>query len=106
MAKEQITASGGNVFADIGLADAEELDLKSSLVLKIGAVMAGRKLTQTAAAKLTGISQPDLSRILNGHLRDMSAERLLRVLLLLDTDVEITVRQEGEQVGEPILLHA
>lgn len=105
MAKDQVIRSGGSVFGDIGLPDAEELDLKASLVFKIAAVMTCRRLTQTAAAKLTGLSQPDFSRILNGHLRDMSVERLLRILVLLDADVEINVRQHGENIGGPIHLH-
>jgi predicted XRE-type DNA-binding protein len=105
MAKAQITESGGNVFADIGLPDADELDLKASLVFKIADVMDSRQLTQTAAAKLTGLSQPDFSRILNGNLRDMSVERLFRVIVMLDADVEINVSQEGQSVGEPIHLH-
>ena len=105
MAKAQITESSGNVFADIGLPDAEELDLKASLVFKIADVMVSRRLTQTAAAKLTGLSQPNFSRILNGNLRDMSVERLFRVLVMLDADVEINVRQKGKIVGGPIHLH-
>jgi predicted XRE-type DNA-binding protein len=105
MAKAQISKSSGNVFADIGLADAEELDLKTSLVFKIADVMASRGLTQTAAARLSGLSQPDFSRILNGNLRDISVERLFRILVSLDADVEINVRQQGENVGEPIHLH-
>jgi predicted XRE-type DNA-binding protein len=104
MAKAKITKSGGNVYADIGLPDAEELNLKASLVLKIADVMSSRHLTQSAAAKLTGLAQPDFSRILNGNFRDMSVGRLFRILVALDVDVEINVRQEGQSVGEPIHL--
>lgn len=105
MVKQQIAESTGNVFADLGFADAAELDLKASLVLKLAEVMRKRGLNQTAAATTTGMSQPDLSRVLRGHLRDVSAERLLRALIRLHSEVVITVRQDGEAVGEPIHLH-
>ena len=106
MAKLKAERSSGNVFADLGFGDAEELDLKAGLVMKLADVMRARGLNQTAAAKLTGISQPDLSRILHGRFRDVSADRLFRALTRLDTEVEITVRSHGEPVGEPIQLHA
>ncbi len=106
MAKLKVGRSSGNVFADLGFVDAEELRLKAGLVMKLADVMRGRGLNQTAAAKLTGISQPDLSRILRGRFRDVSADRLFRALTRLDTEVEITVRSHGEPIGEPIQLHA
>lgn len=106
MAKMKIERSSGNVFADIGVANPEEQLLKAGLVMKLADVMRGRGLNQTAAAKLTGISQPDLSRMLHGHFRDISAERLMRALTRLDAEVDITVRSRGETVGDPIHLHA
>lgn len=104
MAKRRITESSGNVFADLGFADAEELDLKAELALRLGDVMHMLKLTQVEAADLTGISQPDLSRVLRGHLRDVSVERLLRAITHLSTDVDISFRHEGQAVGETIHL--
>lgn len=105
MAK-QITTSSGNVFADLGMANAEEHLLKAGLVSKLAEVIRDLDLTQTAAAKLTGISQPDLSRLLRGRFRDMSADRLIRALIRLGSDVEIDVTRGGERVGEPIHLEA
>jgi predicted XRE-type DNA-binding protein len=104
MAKIRTERSSGNVFADLGFADAEELDLKAALVMKIADVMRALELSQTAAAKLTGISQPDLSRVLRGRFRDMSADRLIRALIRLGSEVEIEVSRCGERVGEVIHL--
>ncbi|MEQ1866539.1 MAG: helix-turn-helix transcriptional regulator [Micropepsaceae bacterium] len=83
--------SSGNVFADGGLPGAEEHLLKAQLVLRIDDILRARKLTQSAAGKLFGIAQPDLSKILSGRFRDVSVERLLRFLAALDQMVEIVV---------------
>jgi predicted XRE-type DNA-binding protein len=103
---EKVTVGSGNIFADLGLPDADEHLLKAGLVMKLGQVMRARGLSQIAAAKLTGISQPDLSKLLRGRFRDMSADRLIRALTRLDTEVEIKVMRDGKPVGEPIHLHA
>lgn len=66
MAKIKVTPSSGNVFADLGLDGAEELNVKAELALKVGAVIRKRGINQTTASQLTGISQPDISRLLRG----------------------------------------
>lgn len=106
MADEKITEGSGNIFADLGLPDAEAHRLKAGLVMKLGQVISARGLSQVAAAKLTGISQPDLSRLLRGRFRDMSADRLIRALTRLDTEVEISVKQGGKPVRAPIHLQS
>jgi predicted XRE-type DNA-binding protein len=80
-----------NVFADIGLPNPEEHLLKAELVGRLIDIIKARKLTQTSAARLLGIGQPDLSKILRGHFHDVSVERLLRFLAGLDQKVEIVV---------------
>ena len=84
--------STGNVFADLGLADAEEHLLKAGLVMKIDGIIRKRGLTQTAAAKAMGIDQPKVSAILSGQFRGYSVERLMRFLVALGQDVEIVVK--------------
>jgi predicted XRE-type DNA-binding protein len=88
----KVQAGSGNIFADLGLPDAEDLLLKSKIVVEVHRLIRQRKLTQTVAAKLVGISQPDLSNLLHGRLRGYSVERLMRMLTALNQDVEITVR--------------
>lgn len=104
MTKEAISKSSGNVFADLGVSNAPEHRLKAALVRKLGTVIDRRALTQTQAAKVTGISQPDLSRVLRGQFRHMSSDRLFRALTLLDTEIDIMFSHRGEPVGEPIHL--
>jgi predicted XRE-type DNA-binding protein len=81
-------ASSGNVFADIGLPDAEAHHLKAKLVLKIDRLMRERGLRQVAAAKLFGMKQPDVSKMLRGDFRQVSVERLMRLLVALGQDVK------------------
>ncbi len=103
---ERVEPSSGNVFADLGMANPEEHLLKAGLVSKLAEVIRLLDLSQTAAAKQTGISQPDLSRLLRGRFRDMSADRLIRALIRLGSEVEIGVSRGGEPVGAPIHLEA
>lgn len=81
-----------NIFADLDFPDADTHLLKAKLVTRIQGVISAQKLTQTAAAKSMGLSQPDVSRLLNGQFRDVSVERLMRLLTRLGCDVDITVR--------------
>lgn len=92
--KKKITyeAGSGNVFADIGLPNAEEHLVKAQLVYKIDGLMKTRRLKQVDAAKLFGIKQPDVSKMLRGDFRQFSVERLLRFLVALGQDVEIVVK--------------
>ena len=106
MAKLKVERSSGNVFADLGMPEADEHKLKAGLVMKLADIMDAQGLNQTAAAKLTGISQPDLSRVLRGRFRDFSTDRLLKAIRHLDSEVEITVRHHGRAVGAPIHLDA
>jgi len=95
MSKKPLPAhevGSGNIFADLGLPNAEEHQLKAALVVQLKRLIKERRLTQVAAAKLIGIKQPDLSNILRGHYRGYSMERLMRMLTAFDQDVEITVR--------------
>lgn len=84
--------SAGNVFADLGMADADEHLIKAGLVLKIDRIVRQRGLTQTAAARAMGIDQPKVSAMLAGQFRGYSVERLMRFLVALGQDVEIVVR--------------
>ena len=87
--------SGGNVFADIGLPNADEHFVKAKLVMKIDSLMKERGLRQVEAAGLFGVKQPDVSKMLRGHFRQFSMERLMRFLVALGQDVEIVVRPKG-----------
>ena len=91
--KDGIERGSGNVFADLGLPDAEAHLLKAQLVTRIDEIIRRRGLKQVEAAKLLGLSQPDVSRLLRGDFREYSMERLLRLLTALGRDVNIIIRK-------------
>lgn len=81
-----------NVYADLGLPDAEEMLVKAQLASKIGDIIKRRKLTQAEAAVLLGISQPKLSGMLRGQFRGISETKMLECLTRLGRDIEIVVK--------------
>jgi predicted XRE-type DNA-binding protein len=92
MSRTRVTKSSGNVYADLGVKSAEERAIKAELVHQIAAVLKEERLTQTETASRLGIAQPDVSRMLSGHFRQFSVERLMRFLVALGQDVKIVVR--------------
>jgi predicted XRE-type DNA-binding protein len=93
-------SGSGNVFGDLGLADAGEHMIKASLAVKIDAIIRERGLTQTAAARAMGIDQPKISAILAGQFRGYSVERMMRFLVALGQDVEIVVKPRKRRAAE------
>jgi predicted XRE-type DNA-binding protein len=91
MPNREVTPSSGNVFADLNLPDADELLAKAELAAKIIDEIRRRRLTQSQAAAILGIDQPKVSALKQGKLSGFSIERLMRLLLRLGRDVEITV---------------
>ena len=93
VSETNVQAGSGNVFADLGLADAEAHIVKAELVTRIDAIVRQVGITQAEAARLLGLSQPDVSRLLRGDFREYSLERLLRLLTALGRDIDIVIRQ-------------
>lgn len=94
MRKQAVVAerSSGNVFADLGLPNAEDRLAKAELARKISEIIVKRRLTQMEAGELLGIDQPKISALVRGRLGGFSLERLVRFLTVLGRDVEIVVK--------------
>ena len=90
--KVKVEVGGANIFADLGLPDADTHFLKAQIVSEIYRLTNERKLTQTEAGKRMGISQPEVSRMFKGNFREYSIERLMGFLVSFDRDVEIVVK--------------
>lgn len=86
--------SSGNVYADLGIKDADAMLVKAELVMAIGSILRERNLTQAAAAQLLGLTQPKLSNLLRGQFHGVSEHRLIDCLTRLGRDVEIVVKQK------------
>jgi predicted XRE-type DNA-binding protein len=91
--------SSGNVFADLGLEDADELFTRSRLGFHVYKILADRKLKQRDIATLLGIKQPEVSHLMNGHFSRFTTEKLLDFLKRLDR--KVTIRISPHRPGEP-----
>lgn len=96
-AETKVERGSDNIFADLSHAEPEIHLLKAELVTLIDRTVRSRKLKEVEVAKLLGLSQPDVSRLLRGDFRDYSVERLLRLLTRLGLDVEIMIRKPRSQ---------
>jgi predicted XRE-type DNA-binding protein len=81
-----------NVYADLGLADADDMLIKAQLVASIAAIIEENGYTQTKAAGILGLTQPKLSRLLRGQFRGFSERKLMDCLTRLGRDVQIVIR--------------
>jgi predicted XRE-type DNA-binding protein len=92
--REPITRGTGNVFADLGFADAAERQAKLRLAYALNQLLDARRLPQAEAARVLGVSQPKVSALRNYKLAGFSVERLMNLLTALDQDVEIVIRRK------------
>jgi predicted XRE-type DNA-binding protein len=88
----KIEPSSGNVFADLSLPDAAELDTKVRLAVAINRQLESLRLTQAAAALALSINQPKVSALKHYKLDGFSVERLMSFLTMLGSDIEIRIR--------------
>jgi predicted XRE-type DNA-binding protein len=99
----EVETGSGNVFADLGLRDAEKLKIKSGLVIEITRAIRKLGLTQEEAGRRMGIPQPKVSAMLRGDFSNLSERKLMDCLNRLGYDIEIKVRPAAEPVGHVTL---
>ena len=99
----EVHRSSGNVFADLGLPDAEKLKIKSGLAIEIVRAVRQRGLTQEEAGRRMGVPQPKVSALLRGDFANLSERKLMDCLTRLGYDIEITVKPAAEPVGHRTL---
>ena len=95
----EIEVSSGNVFADLGLPDAEKLKIKSGLAIEITRAVHRLGLTQEEAGLRMGIPQPKVSAMLRGDFTNLSERKLMECLNCLGYDIEIRVRPAATRPG-------
>ena len=91
-----VTPSSGNVYADLGYEDPEEMLLKAHLVMRLSQAIKAKGLNQYQAAEVLGIDQPKISALVRGRFRGYSLERLFKFLNAFDLDVEVNVKSKPE----------
>jgi predicted XRE-type DNA-binding protein len=102
----EVHRGSGNVFADLGLADAEKLKIKTGLVIEIRKAMKSLRLTQQEAANRMGITQPKVSDMMRGDFTNLSERKLMDCLTRLGYDIEIKIRPAKSEVGHLMLATA
>ena len=103
-AENSVTESCGNVYADLGLKNADTLLAKSVLAIHIRRVIKTRGLTQEQASKILGLDQPKVSSITGGRLDGFSTDRLMRFLTALGCDVKISVSRPHPKTRGRVLI--
>ena len=93
----RVYEGGPNLFADLGLPDADNHFLKAQIVAELYRLTSERKLTQQKAGALLGISQPEVSRLFKGHFREYSVDRLMAFLTAFYRDIEIVARPRDKR---------
>jgi len=102
----EIHTGSGNVFADLGLPDAETLKIKTGLVVEIRRIMQRLGLNQKEAARRCGLTQPKLSNLLRGNFDNVSERKLMDCLTRLGYDIEIRLKPARQPVGHLMLATA
>jgi predicted XRE-type DNA-binding protein len=103
-----IEKSSGNVFADIGFANDQEMLVKANLALKISEIITQRRLTQIEAAAVLGMPQPKLSKLLRGQFHGVSESKMLECLNKLGRNIQIVIRKANrdKRIGRTSVVFA
>ena len=85
--------SSGNVFSDMGFTKpaAENLKIRSALMMQVEKYIKNHKLTQTQAAKQLGIDQPRLNKLLKGRIDLFTIDRLVEMLAKVSVNVKLEI---------------
>jgi predicted XRE-type DNA-binding protein len=88
-----------SAYHELGFADADEMLLKAQLAVKIGKILRERAWSQQHAAKILGITQPKLSKMLSGEFRGISEMKMMDCLARLGCEIKIVVGPDREKVS-------
>jgi predicted XRE-type DNA-binding protein len=97
----EATPSSGNVFADMGLEDAEELLTRAKLGVAVRRILESRRLKQQEITKLLNIKQPEVSNIMKGKYHLFSEARLFGFLNRLER--KVTIQISTHHPGEALI---
>ena len=94
-----VAEGSGNVFADLDLPNADELQIKAELTRQLYNRITALGLSQMQAARQLSLKQPDVSKLMHGRFTGFSVDRLIALLTALEIDVDIMLRPHSENGG-------
>lgn len=97
--KIKFEEGSGNIFADLGLKDSDELFARAQIGFCVQQIINGKNLKQREIGAVLGIAQSDVSHLMNGHYSRFTTDKLLDFLKRLDRKVTIRIAQH--KAGEP-----
>lgn len=97
--QRKVGKGSGNVFADLGLPQTQDLQVKAELTRQLHNRIKALGLTQVEAARRLGLKQPDVSNLMRGRFTGFSADRLIALLNAAEVDVDIVLRPHEEDTG-------
>jgi predicted XRE-type DNA-binding protein len=83
-----------NVFADLELDDADELFTRGKIGVQVIRLLKTRNLKQREIGELLGISQPEVSHLMNGEFQRFSDGKLISFLKRLDAEITLHIREK------------
>lgn len=99
MKEKKFDITEDNIFADLGLEDAEEMLIRSDLLSEVVSIIRSSQLTQKGIAKILGISAPKVSSLMTGKISDFSNDTLMHYLALLGCNIEIRVTRSRPRLS-------
>lgn len=93
----EVYQGSDNIFADIGLKNADELLVRAQIGVEVLKILQARNLKQREIADLLGIKQSEVSHLMNGYFSRFSEGKLLTFLKKLDREVILVINQPDHQ---------
>ena len=103
MEEPMFEESSGNVFADLGLENADEMLMRGKIGIQVIRLLRHRSLNQREIAELLAIAQPEVDCLMKGEFQRFSEGKLLMFLKRLDTEITLHIRVRKDYVGVAVL---
>ena len=97
--KNEFEESSGNIFADLGFKDADELHARGLIGCHVVQLLKEKNMKQRGIAALLGVKQAEVSHLLNGHFNRFTTDKLLEFLKRMDQ--KVTIQISPHKQGEP-----
>ncbi len=94
-----VSPSSGNVFSDLRIPDADELQTKTKIAFALNSILDKESATQQDIAEKLQTDQPKVSALRNYKLDGLSVERLMGFLTALDYDIDINIKPKHKTKG-------